>query len=78
MSRCEGDGWHKVGQYRVLVENRVITYCIKPDNNGHPVPAGIYRDMRMPGSRQYYWARTGMVTLAALRSGLRRGTMSIH
>jgi len=74
---CTGDGWHKVGKYRVLVENRVITYCIKPDENGHPVRAYIYYDSRIPGSRQRYWTRDAKVTLAALRSGLRRGTKCI-
>lgn len=78
MIRCEGDGWHKVGPYSVLVEDRVITHCVKPDRNGYPVPAGIYRNVRMPGSRQYWWVRTGKVTLAALRAGLNRGTMSIQ
>ena len=77
MIRCEGDGWHRVGPYRVLVEDRVITRCIKQDYNGSPVPAGICRNMRLPGSHQRCWTRTGKVTLNALRSGMRRGTMII-
>lgn len=75
---CNSDGWHKVGPYRVLVEDRVITYCIKPDHNGNPVRAHIYYDYHVPGSRQRHWVRDAKVTLAALRSGLRRGTKSIQ
>lgn len=77
MVRCEGDGWHRVGHYHVLVEDRVITYCTKPDSNGHQVPAWVYVNSRMPASRQYYWIRAAKVTLAALRAGMRRGTMTI-
>lgn len=75
---CAGDGWHRVGPYRVFVEDRVITYCIKQDRNGHPVEAHIYYDAHDRGSRQRWWMRDVKVTLAALRAGLRRGTKSIQ
>lgn len=70
---CIGDGWHKVGNCRVLVQNRVITYTQVLGQNGEWKPARIKKWNKT-------WHRydcVGRVTLAALRSGLNRGTMTI-
>lgn len=71
---CTGDGWHKVGgNCKVLVEDRVITQCLILDSQGTWTTAHIRR-----WNREFHWhERCGMVTLAALRSGLNRSTMTI-
>ena len=69
---CAGDGWHKVHNFRVLVENRVITKCFQQMQSGEQKEVYIKRwDSVFHGYR-----RCGMVTLAAFRSGLDRGTMT--
>ena len=71
--RCEGDGWHKVGDAKVFVEDRVITRCFTQDANGKWIERQIKR-----WSRAYYrFERAGGVTVSALRSGLARGTIII-
>ena len=71
---CIGDGWHKVGtNCKVLVEDRVITWCLILDHRQQWTTAHI---KRWDKTRHTYM-RTGMVTLAALRSGIRRSTMTI-
>ena len=70
---CIGDGWHKVGEARVLVRNRVIVEILMQDGNGNWTPRRIMRFNRQLSK----WIQTGMVTIDALRSGTRRGTIAI-
>lgn len=71
---CVGDGWHRVGtNCKVLVENRVIVQCLIRDLNGNWKDAYVKRW----NNRWHRYERTGMVTLAALRSGINRSTMTI-
>ena len=70
---CAGDGWHTVGDARVLVRDRVIVECLMQDGNGNWTPHHIMR--WNPALKQYQ--RTGRVTVNALRSGARRGTICI-
>lgn len=71
---CTGDGWHKVGtNCKVLVENRVIVKCFILDSHGNWTTAYIKRW----NNGRHNYERTGMVTLAALRSGISRSTMTI-
>lgn len=71
---CVGDGWHRIGtNCRVLVQDRVITYCQKLGNNGEWKQATIRR-----WNKEFHrYQLTGRVTLAALRSGIARSTMTI-
>ena len=70
---CVGDGWHKVGNCKVLVENRVITKCLAKDQHGNWTNVYIKR-----WNKTYHrYDRVCMVTLAALRSGINRSTMTI-
>lgn len=71
--KCEGDGWHKIGNHKVLVENRVIVQCLAMDSHGNWTNVHIKR-----WNKTYNrYERCGMVTLAALRSGIARSTMTI-
>lgn len=69
---CVGDGWHKVHNFRVLVENRVIVKCIQL------MPSGELKEVHIKRWDFMYhtYRRCGMVTLAAFRSGLNRSTMT--
>lgn len=71
--KCIGDGWHKVGNCKVFVENRIIVRCIKQDNYGNWIPCYI----KKWNKTWHRYERVGMVTLAAFRSGLNRSTMTI-
>lgn len=70
---CNGDGWHKVGDAKVLVRNRVIIECLMQDCDGNWTPHRILRWNKT--LKQYQM--TGYVTVNALRSGARRGTICI-
>ena len=71
---CVGDGWHMVGtNCRVLVQDRVITCCQKLDRHGNWTYASIKRWSK----ERHCYMLTGKVTLAALRSGISRSTMTI-
>lgn len=70
---CFGDGWHKVGNCKVLVQNRVIVQCLCPTSRGEWTNVHIKRWNK----ERHTYQRTGMVTLAALRSGIRRGTYTM-
>lgn len=70
---CTGDGWHKVGDARVLVRNRVIVECLMEDENGDWTPHRILRWNK--ATRKYQM--TGYVTIDALRAGARRGTICV-
>ena len=70
---CIGDGWHKVGDARVLVSNRVIVECLMQDGDGNWTPHHILRW----NSALKQYQLTGRVTVNALRSGARRGTIVI-
>lgn len=71
---CVGDGWHRVGtNCKVLVEDRVITWCLILDHRGQWTTACIKRWDK----QRHTYMRTGKVTLAALRSGISRSTMTI-
>jgi len=71
---CTGDGWHKVNNLKVLVQDRVIVDCMKQDPNGNWIQTYIQR-----WNKDYHWyQRCGKVTLAAFRSGYRNGTYSVH
>lgn len=70
---CIGDGWHKVGDARVLVSDRVIVECLMQDAYGNWTPHHILRW----NSTLKQYQRTGKVTVSALRSGARRGTIVI-
>lgn len=72
--RCVGDGWHMVGtNCRVLVQDRVITYVQVIGRRGEWTSASIKR-----WNKEWHrYELIGRVTLAALRSGIRRGTMTI-
>ena len=71
---CIGDGWHKVGtNCKVLVENRVIVQCMIRYSDSDWMPACIER-----WNKEWHrYERIGMVTLAALRSGISRSTITI-
>ena len=71
--KCIGDGWHKVGDCRVLVENRVIVKCLMQNETGNWTPHHIVRW----NSQTKQFQRTGYVTLAAFRAGARRGTIAV-
>ena len=71
---CIGDGWHKVGSNaKVYVKDRVIVQCLILDHNGEWKTAFIKKWNR----KWHRYERIGFVTLAALRSGLARSTMTI-
>lgn len=70
---CTGDGWHKVGDARVLVRNRVIVEILMQDSDGNWTPRRILRFNRQLRK----WTLTGRITVDALRSGARRGTICI-
>lgn len=71
---CVGDGWHKVGtNCRVYVKDRVIVIAQKLGRHGEWTMASI----RRWNKDRHTYERTGMVTLAALRSGISRSTMTI-
>lgn len=71
---CIGDGWHKVGtNCKVLVEDRVIVRCLALDHHGNWTTVHVKRWNK----DRHTYERTGMVTLAALRSGISRSTMTI-
>lgn len=71
---CAGDGWHKVGtNCKVYVKDRIIVECLVLDHEGNWKPGHVKR-----WSSQWHWYElTGMVTLAALRSGISRSTMTV-
>lgn len=70
--KCAGDGWHKVGNCKVLVENRVIVKCLRQNTAGEWIPCQIKR-----WNRKYHWYESaGIITLAAFRSGLNRSTIT--
>ena len=71
--KCKGDGWHRVGDSRVLVRNRVIVECLMENAEGDWTPHHIVRWNNSTKAFQ----RTGYVTLAAFRSGIRRGTIAV-
>ena len=73
MMGCVGDGWHRVGNCKVLVQNRVIVECLAPDNHGSWKTVHVKRWNKT----WHRYERVGFVTLAALRSGIRRSTMTI-
>lgn len=73
MSGCKGDGWHKVGNCRVYVENYVIVITQKLDRHGEWTMASIKRWNK----DRHTYERCGKVTLAALRAGINRSTMTI-
>ena len=71
---CIGDGWHRIGtNCKVLVENRVIVNCHILDGHGNWTTAHI----RRWNKNRHTYERVGMVTLAALRSGIARSTMTV-
>ena len=71
---CIGDGWHRIGtNCKVLVEDRVIVRCLVLDRDGTWKTAHIERW----NSKYHRYERAGIVTLAALRSGISRSTMTI-
>ena len=70
---CIGDGWHKVGDAKVLVKNRVIVECLMQNETGNWTTHDIIRW----NSQTKQFQRTGYVTLAAFRSGIRRGTIAV-
>lgn len=70
---CTGDGWHKVGDARVLVRNRVIVEILMQDGDGNWTPRRLLRWNNATRS----WQMTGKVTINALRSATRRGTICV-
>lgn len=71
---CVGDGWHKVGtNCKVLVENRIIVQCMVLDGHGN----WTFAHIKKWDKTWHRYAPIGYVTLAALRSGINRGTMTI-
>lgn len=73
MMQCKGDGWHKAGDARVLVRNRVIVECLMQDGSGEWTPHRILRWNSSLGK----FMMAGRITLAAFRSGARRGTIVV-
>jgi len=71
---CIGDGWHRVGtNCRVLVQNRVITYAQTIGRNGE----WRFASVKKWNKTWHRYDPVCRVTLAALRSGINRGTMTI-
>ena len=70
---CTGDGWHKVGNCKVLVKDRVIIQCMKQDSSGTWINCHI----KKWNNKFHRYDRVAMVTLAAFRSGISRSTMTI-
>lgn len=71
---CIGDGWHRVGtNCRVLVQDRVITYVQVIGRRGE----WTYASIKKWNKEWHRYEPIGRVTLAALRSGISRGTMTI-
>ena len=72
---CTGDGWHLVGgNCRVLVQDREITYCQTIGRRGEWTYASI---KRWDKDLHTYRPVGRGCTLAALRAGIKRGTMTI-
>lgn len=71
---CIGDGWHRVGtNCKVHVNNRVIDEVLVL-RDGEWVTGCIEKWNK----RYHRYQRVGMVTLAALRSGIVRSTMTVN
>ena len=70
---CIGDGWHKLGDSKVLVEDRVITQILMEDAHGDWTPHRIIRWNKT----ERRWQTAGKITPSAFRAGIRRGTMAV-
>lgn len=66
------DGWHVVSGYDVFVESGMILRGILYDSCGSSSSAYVYRRCR-DGS----WTRCSGLSVAAFRSGVRRGTIEL-
>lgn len=67
------DGWHKVGDAKVHVRNNVIVEILMQDCNGNWKSHDIIRFNK----KLRKWELASMVTVDALRSGDRRGTIAV-
>ena len=69
------DGWHKVHQYEVYVENGYVKRAVKKDHNGSRVTAYPYKyNQKQRASVNV----SGEVKLETLRKGLKDGPYSIQ
>ena len=66
------DGWHKLYDYEVCVENGIVTHGTKEDINGSLVPAYPYR------WDKYYkcWINEN-VNYSTLRKGIKNGNWKL-
>ena len=64
------DGWHKVYNYDVMVEDGIVSHATDGTKPLYP-----YRKSIWGGWNRIY--KEENLTLGALRSGMRRGTISL-
>ena len=72
MNKKVADGWHKVYQYDVMVEDGVVTHATDQNHTKTVYP---YRSCLWGGWNRIY--KEEKLTLGALRSGMRRGTIAL-
>lgn len=67
------DGWHRVYSYDVMIEDGAVTHATDEDHTRALYP---YRSALRGGWNLIY--EEEKLTLNALRSGLRRGTITLR
>ena len=73
MNKKVADGWHKVYNYDVMVEEGIVSHAIDEDGTRplYPYRVGLGGTLNLIYQEE-------KLTLNALRSGLRRGTISLR
>lgn len=73
MNKKVADGWHKVYNYDVMIEDGIVSHATDEDHTRTLYP---YRSTLWGGMNRIY--KEEKLTLNALRSGLRRGTIALR
>lgn len=73
MNKKVSDGWHRVYNYDVMIEDGAVTHATDEDHTRTLYP---YRSALWDGWNRIY--KEEKLTLNALRSGLRRGTITLR
>lgn len=66
------DGWHKVYNYDVMIEDEIVSYACDKDHTKTLYP---YRKSLWGGWNRIY--KEEKLTLSALRNGMNRGTIAL-
>lgn len=67
------DGWHKLNDYEVYVEDGFVTHGTKMDINRSPVPSYPYR-----WDEEYNaWIRQDKVKFSTFRNGVKKGNWKL-